>query len=145
MRVVDQDHPALYPLFLRVRDKLVLVVGAGAVAEHKVRALLEAGALVRVVAPTAVDSVAALAQAGRIQWEVRPFAETDVSSVWLVIAATSDPDVQQRVADAASANRVFVVAVDDSSHASAFAGAIVSRPPIMVAISSSGAAPAMSR
>jgi uroporphyrin-III C-methyltransferase/precorrin-2 dehydrogenase/sirohydrochlorin ferrochelatase len=140
-----QDIPLLYPLFLNLRDKRVLVVGAGAVAHHKVLALVEAGAQVLVVAPQAVASLASLAQAGRIRWEARQFTETDVSGAWLVVAATSDSDVQRRAATAATANRIFVVAVDDPPRSSAYAGAIVSRPPMMVAISSSGAAPALSR
>jgi len=145
MSCVDQDFPVLYPLFLNLRDKPVLVLGAGVVAENKVRALLQAGAQVLVVAPTATDWLKELALAGRIQWKARPFAEADVRGTWLVVAATSNAVAQQRAAAAATEHRVFIVAVDDSAHSSAFGSAVVSRPPITVAISSSGATPALSR
>jgi uroporphyrin-III C-methyltransferase/precorrin-2 dehydrogenase/sirohydrochlorin ferrochelatase len=135
----------LYPIFLHLKDRTVLVVGAGEVAHHKIRGLLDAGARVRVVAPTGVDAIAALAQIGQIQWDARPFCESDVFEAWLVIAATSDSAVQKLVSTAAAAHRVFVIAVDDPTHASAFSGSVVSRPPLTIAISSSGDAPALSR
>ncbi len=141
----DRAVPQALSSFLNLRDKPVLVVGAGVVGEHKILALLEAGARVRVVAPMATDSLKALAEAGRIQWEKRAFVEADVEGAWLVIAATSDPVAQRSAASAAAGHRVFAVAVDDPANSSAFAGAVVSRPPMLVAISSSGASPALSR
>jgi siroheme synthase-like protein len=68
-----------------------------------------------------------------------------VDGAWLVFAATGDASVQRRVADAAGERRVFCVAVDDPANASAYSGAVVRRPPFTVAISSSGAAPALTR
>jgi siroheme synthase-like protein len=143
--VTPTDGPVLLPLFLKLEGRTALVVGAGVVAERKIAALLEAGADVRVVAPEAVDAVAALAAERRLQWSARGFEDEDVDGVWLVFAATSDAAVQRRVSEAASARRVFCVAVDDPPNASAYSGAVVRRPPFAIAISSSGAAPALTR
>ncbi|MGH7295611.1 MAG: precorrin-2 dehydrogenase/sirohydrochlorin ferrochelatase family protein [Polyangiaceae bacterium] len=137
--------PGLLPLFLKLEGRDVLVVGAGAVAERKVASLVEAGARVRVVAPSATEAVRQLAADGTIAWQARPFEETDVGDAWLVFAATSDAAIQGRVGDAAAARRIFCVAVDDPPNASAYSGAVVSRPPFLVAISSSGAAPALTK
>jgi uroporphyrin-III C-methyltransferase / precorrin-2 dehydrogenase / sirohydrochlorin ferrochelatase len=137
--------PGLLPLFLKLEGRSVLVVGAGAVAERKIEALLGAGARVRVVAPAATASVRAWATEGRVQWGERPFEASDLDAAWLVFAATSDAMVQASVANEASARRVFCVAVDDPSNASAYSGAVVARPPLLVAISSSGEAPALTR
>lgn len=139
------DDARLYPLFLKLRDRTTLVVGAGAVAERKINTLLEAGARVRVVAPEATPAIRRLAQAGTVDWRTRAFEEGDLDEVWLVVAATSDGAVQRRVAEASSARRTFVVAVDDPVNASAYAGAVVERAPFTVAISSSGATPALTR
>jgi siroheme synthase-like protein len=139
------DEASLYPLFLKLGGLPVLVVGAGTVAERKVVALLSAGARIRVVAPRATAKIQQLAQATTIEWTARGFEDADVEHVWLVVASTSDADVQRRVAAAASAHRTFVVAVDDPAHASAYSGAVVRRPPFTIAISSSGATPAMTR
>ena len=123
----------------------MLVVGAGLVAERKIGPLLDAGALVRVVAPSATETVRVLANARRLEWLARPFEDEDVDGAWLIFTATSDGMVQRRVAEAAAARRVFCVAVDDPANASAFSGAVVERPPFLVAISSSGTAPALTR
>ncbi len=135
----------LYPLFLKLASRPVLVVGAGAVAERKVDALLAAGARVRVVAPHATAALQRRAREGTIDWVARGFDEADVDGAWLVVAATDDPSVQRRTALACEARRTFVVAVDDPANASAYSGAVVERPPLTVAISSSGEAPALTR
>ncbi|HEY1693852.1 MAG TPA: bifunctional precorrin-2 dehydrogenase/sirohydrochlorin ferrochelatase [Polyangiaceae bacterium] len=135
----------LLPLFLKVAGRDVLVVGAGEVARAKIAALLDAGARVRVVAPGAVEAVRAWATEGRIVWAERPFEGGDLDGAWLVFAATSEAAVQAAVGREADARRVFCVAVDDPANASAYSGAVVRRDPFLVAISSSGAAPALTR
>jgi uroporphyrin-III C-methyltransferase/precorrin-2 dehydrogenase/sirohydrochlorin ferrochelatase len=130
---------------LKLEGRHALVVGAGPVAERKIEALLEARAVVTVVSPDATSHVDQLARDGTIAWHRRGFVESDVEGAWLVIAATSDADVQRGVAAAAQARRVFVVAVDDPDHASAYSAAVVRKPPMTVAISSSGGAPALTR
>ena len=136
---------SLLPLFLKLEGRAVLVVGAGAIAERKVLSLLEAGAVVEVVAPDATPALQRLATEGRLVWSARPFEEGDMADRWLVVAATGDPETQRRVAAAADARRVFLLAVDDPPNASAYSGAVVRRPPFLVAISSSGATPALTR
>lgn len=141
----DPDEASLYPLFLKLGGRRVVVVGGGAVAERKILSLVSAGALIQVVAPRATAKVQQLARDGTIAWAQRRFADADVDGGWLVIASTSDADLQRQVAAAASARQIFVVAVDDPAHASAYSGAVVRRPPFTIAISSSGATPAMTR
>jgi uroporphyrin-III C-methyltransferase/precorrin-2 dehydrogenase/sirohydrochlorin ferrochelatase len=139
------DDSGVYPIFLKLGGRTVLVVGAGVVAERKIAALVDAKALVRVVAPDATDGVRHLARSGALEWHARPFAESDVDGAWLVVAATGDAAVQRRVAAAGEARHTFVVAVDDVANATAYSGAIVARPPFTVAISSSGETPALTR
>lgn len=141
----EADGANLLPLFLKLEGKLALVVGAGAVAERKIASLLDVGARVRVVAPEASEAVKRFAEEGRVEWRARAFEDADVGDAWLVYVATSNPDVQRAVASAAEARRVFCVAVDDPPNASAYSAAVVRRPPMVVAISSSGAAPALTR
>lgn len=135
----------LYPIFLKLEGRAVLVVGAGSVAERKIEALLEAGAHVRVVAPEATQRVRELAERGALQLHARPFRDSDAEGAWLVVAATGDAGVQDAAARSAGARRAFVIAVDDPANASAYSGAIVRRPPFTVAISSSGETPALTR
>ena len=128
----------LFPVFLKLAGRRVLVVGGGPVAASKLRALIDAGAHITVVAPDIVDQVTAT----RVKIERREFVDTDLDGVWLVVAAAT-PDVNRQVAAAAEARRVFVNAVDDVRNASAYLGGVVRRDGVTVAISTDGAAPAL--
>src|SRR5690606_31733971 len=96
----------LFPLFLQLEDKRVLVVGGGSVAEKKALDLADAGAKVTVVAPEIGE---ALAADERITKERRGFEESDVDGAWLVIAATDDPITQKRACEAADTAHLFSV------------------------------------
>jgi len=143
--VPDEAEAELLPLFLKLEGRDVLVVGAGEIALRKIEALVQARARVRVVAPDATEGVKLLAQQGRVAWSQRGFEEADADGAWLVVAATSDAQVQVRAAAAAEGRHVFCLAVDDPANASAYSGAVVRRPPFAIAISSGGATPALTR
>jgi len=128
----------LFPLFLKLRGRRVLVVGAGPVAASKLAGLLTAGASVTVVAP---EVCAAVRETG-VTVEQRTFEDSDLDDVWYVVAAAT-PDVNARVARAAEARRLFVNAVDDPPNASAYLGGVVRRDGVTIAISTSGEAPAL--
>jgi siroheme synthase-like protein len=131
------DEP-LFPSFLKLRGRSVLLVGGGAVAVAKHASLVTAGARVTVVAP-AIDE--RLRQPGTTLVE-RGFEPADLDGAWFVVAAAT-PEVNQRVAAAAEERHLFVNAVDDVSAASAYAGGVVRRGPITVAVSTGGGAPAL--
>ena len=128
----------LYPAFLKLDGRRVVVVGGGPVAASKLRGLLEAGAHVTVVTPACVDEVAA-ADVNRIEREFRP---SDLDGAWLVVAAAT-PAVNRQVARAAEARRVFVNAVDDPPNASLYLGGVVRRAGVTFAVSTDGRAPAL--
>jgi uroporphyrin-III C-methyltransferase / precorrin-2 dehydrogenase / sirohydrochlorin ferrochelatase len=128
----------LLPTFLQLTGRRVLVVGAGPVALSKLDALCRAGADVRVVAPAIHPSIA---RAG-VRVEQRPFVADDLNDVWFVVAAAT-PAVNAEVAREAERRQVFVNAVDDPANASAYLGGVVRRADVTVAISTSGAAPAL--
>jgi uroporphyrin-III C-methyltransferase/precorrin-2 dehydrogenase/sirohydrochlorin ferrochelatase len=143
--MADAQSVPLVPVFLRLAGKDVLVVGAGVVAERKIHDLVEAGALVRVVALDTTPAVDALAAQGRIVLARRTFDESDVDGAWLVIAATTDPDVQVRACARADRDRTFSIAVDDPPNGTAYSASVIRRGPVCVALSSSGEAPALTR
>ena len=128
----------LYPAFLKLRGRRVVVVGAGPVAASKLRGLLDAGAEVTVVAPEWVDEIVA-AGVARVEREFRP---ADLDGAWLVVAAAT-PAVNREVAAAAEARCVFVNAVDDPPNASLYLGGVVRRAGVTFAVSTDGQAPAL--
>jgi siroheme synthase-like protein len=128
----------LFPTFLRLKGRRVLLVGGGPVAAGKLRGLLDAGADVSVVAPTILEEIAG----APVNTALRPFRASDLDGVSFVVAA-APPDVNREVAAAAQARGIFVNAVDDVESASAYAGAVVRRAGVTIAISTDGEAPAL--
>lgn len=135
----------LYPLFLDLAGKPVLVVGGGTVGAQKALNLLLTGARVTVVAPYAARSITQAAAAGRLRWHARRFERSDLQDACLVIAATGDAAVNAEIAECCGAARLFVNAVDDPDHATAYSAAVLERGPVTVAFSTGGRAPAMAR
>jgi uroporphyrin-III C-methyltransferase/precorrin-2 dehydrogenase/sirohydrochlorin ferrochelatase len=130
--------PALLPLFLNLTGRDVVLIGGGPVAAAKLDQLLAVGARIRVVSPAVVP---AIERAG-VPVTRRAFVPADLDGAWLVIAAAT-PDVNREVAAAAEHRRCFVNAVDDPPNASAFLSGVVRRDGVTIAISTSGAAPAL--
>jgi siroheme synthase-like protein len=129
---------ALFPVFLKLHEKKVVVVGAGPVGASKLAGLLEAGARVVVVAPDVVPEV----EAAGVEIHRRPFVPSDLDEAWFVVAAAW-PEVNAQVAQAAAERRLFVNAVDDPPRASAYLGGIVRRGGLTLALSTDGLAPAL--
>ncbi|MDO9011376.1 MAG: siroheme synthase CysG [Gallionella sp.] len=130
------------PIFLNVKGKLCLVVGGGEVAARKAGVLLDAGAKVRVVAPQIKDSLSA--QPG-VESIVACFDALHLEGITLVIAATDDRSVNQQVSEQAHTRNIPVNVVDDPELCSFIMPAILDRSPLMVAFSSGGASPVLTR
>lgn len=131
--------PPLFPIALKVAGRRVLVVGGGAVAASKTRSLLEAGALVYVVAP----EIRFEDDHPNLTLVRRAFEPRDLDACWLAIAA-APPGVNRRVSEAATERCIFVIAVDDVASATAYGVAVVRRAGVTLGISTEGAAPALS-
>ncbi len=130
------------PIFANIRGKQCLVVGGGEVAKRKAGVLLEAGARVRVVAPE-ID--AELAKQTGVEAIVARFAPSHIEGAMLVIAATNNRDVNKQVSELAQAQNIPVNVVDDPELCSFIMPAILDRSPLMVAFSSGGASPVLTR
>lgn len=137
------------PLLLDLAGQRVVLVGGGQVAAGKLASLLDARADVTVIAPEASAGVRAHADAGRVSWQRRPYAAGDLAGALLAVAATADPAVNERVAaDAAAAATVCVRtdrAPDSAQPGTAAFLAAVHRGDLLLAVSTGGRAPSLSR
>lgn len=131
----------LYPVFLKLADLPVVVVGGGPVAAGKLDGLLSAGAIVTVVAPEITGAIRAL-EGKQLRLVKRAFVPADLDGARWVVAA-APPAVNLEVAAAAAARRLFVNAVDDTAAATAYLGGVIRRGEVEVAISTGGTAPAL--
>jgi uroporphyrin-III C-methyltransferase/precorrin-2 dehydrogenase/sirohydrochlorin ferrochelatase len=133
----------MFPIFLKIEGRACLVVGAGRVAESKIESLVRCGAKVRVVAPAATQAVREAAQGGAIVWEQRAFQTSDLAGAFLVVAATSSPEVQEEIFLQAQRTGVLCNAVDEPERCDFYYPAVVRRGPLQIAISTSGRFPAL--
>jgi precorrin-2 dehydrogenase/sirohydrochlorin ferrochelatase len=140
-----------YPIFLNLRGRRCVVIGGGKVAERKVRGLLRAQADVRVVSPELTARLAQLAKAGAIQVTRRRYRKGDLVAParriapLLVFAATNDPAVQQAVWKEAATIGALVNIADAREASTFLVPASFARGDLQVAISTSGASPALAR
>jgi uroporphyrin-III C-methyltransferase / precorrin-2 dehydrogenase / sirohydrochlorin ferrochelatase len=128
----------MYPVFLKLHGRRVVIVGGGTVAAAKLEGLLAVAADVTVVAPEIRPEL----QKKGVTLVRRAFEDSDLDGVWYVVAA-APPEVNRQVGEAADRRRVFVNAVDDPAHATAYLGGVVRRDGVTVAISTEGRAPAL--
>ena len=128
----------MFPAFLKLAGRKVVVVGGGPVAAGKIDSLLAAGADITVVAPAIQPDI----EQRSVRVVKRPFEAADLDGAWWVVAAAPTA-VNRQVLAAAEARRIFVNAVDDPPNATAYAGGVVRRSSVTIAISTDGRAPAL--
>ncbi len=135
----------LYPIYLDLTDRTVLVVGGGVVAARKVTSLLERELPVTVIAPEISPELEKHPGNSALVIHRRPYCSADLADHWLVIAATDDPELNRKVfADAAKA-RIFCNVVDQPQLCTFHVPAVVRQGLLQIAISTGGASPALAR
>jgi len=157
--------PRLFPMFLKLEDRRVLIVGAGASAEArigeaelaestliestlietKIADLLDTGARIKVIAFETSETIAKWARAGLIELEERGFMADDLNGVDLVIVASSLPALNQLVFSEAQRQHVLCNVVDVPEQCDFFYPAIVKRGDLQIAISTSGQSPSLAQ
>ena len=136
---------SLFPLFVKLESRSCLVVGAGVIAEGKIRGLLEAGADITVVAPRATPQIREWTANGVITWLRRKFTPADLDEKFLVVAATPIAAVNALVFEEARRGKILCNSVDDPPHCDFFYPAIVRRGDLQIAVSTNGKSPALAQ
>lgn len=135
----------LFPMFVKLHGKLVVVVGGGEIAAGKINGLLKAGAKVRLIAPQVHLSLASLIRTRKIDWIPREFTAGDLDGAALAIAATSAPGVNAGIFREAESCGIFCNAVDDIENCHFYYGSVVQRGDLQIAISTNGKSPALAQ
>jgi precorrin-2 dehydrogenase/sirohydrochlorin ferrochelatase len=147
-----------YPIFVDLRGRRCAVVGGGRVAERKVRALLRVGASVHVISPSLTPRLALLAARKKIDLTPRAYRPGDLEGPVsarpeptnkirpaLVFASTDSPETHRAVRKDAEAIGALVNAADDARESDFIVPASFAQGDLLVAISTSGASPALAR
>ena len=135
----------LFPMFLKLNGRQVLVVGAGRVGEPKVAGLLETGAHIRVVSLEASPAVREWAREGKIELDLRPFSPHDLQGVFLAIVATNSRGLNERVYNEAQRRGVLCNVVDVPDLCDFYYPAVVRRGDLQIAISTAGQSPSLAQ
>jgi len=135
----------LFPAFLKLENRQVIIIGGGTLAESKLPALLEAGARIRLVSPRLNPNLAAQVRAHHLDWWPKLYEPGDLAGAFLVIAATSIPEVNAAIFREAEARGVLCNAVDDIGNCHFYYGAVIQRGDLQIAISTNGKSPALAQ
>lgn len=135
----------VYPIYLNnLSEQRSVVIGGDHEAERKVGDLLAADAVVTVIAPTLTEQLEQWAKAKTIDWIARDYQAGDLKGAFLVIVSEYNPERSQKIWEEAQERNVLINAMDDVPHCNFVAGSVVRRGPLVISISTTGAAPTFS-
>ena len=136
---------SLFPMFVKLAGRQVLVVGAGKIGEAKIEALLDTGARIRVVSLTATQAVREWARAGSIELELRAFANDDLEGAFLAVVATASRTLNERAYYEAQRRGVMCNVVDVPDLCDFFYPSVVRRGDLQIAVSTAGQSPSLAQ
>ena len=136
------DH---LPIFINIRKKPCIVIGGGDIALRKINLLLKAQAKVDCLSPSFSRGIKKLSKNAQIRLINKSFEETDIKDYSIIIAATDDSSVNSSISAIALDKKIPVNVVDSPELSSFIMPSIVDRSPLIIAVSSSGKAPVLSR
>lgn len=135
----------LYPVNIKLHKRRCAVIGGGAVAERKVKALLEAGAEVNVISPVLTPGISGLQEDCRLSWLPRAYQTGDLENFFFVFCATDDPGINRQAAQDAKAAGALVNCVDDPELSDFYVPAHIAHGDLLLTVSTGGGSPALAR
>jgi precorrin-2 dehydrogenase/sirohydrochlorin ferrochelatase len=129
------------PLTLKLSDKDVLVIGAGRIGTGKAQLLVDAGARVTMIAREVLVEL----PRGLAAFEQRDYHDGDVRGFALVVSATGEATVNDRLVDEARRENVWLNVVDDPERSDFFFTAVYRDGDVTVSVSTEGASPALAQ
>lgn len=130
-------------IYLRLRDRPVVVIGGGPVAQRRIAALIEAGARVTVVSPDVTAAIGQWAEAGRLHLERRRYCVGDLCGARVAYVATGDAEASRLAREEADVAGMWLNVADQPSLCDFLSPAVVRRGRLTVAVSTDGASPAL--
>jgi len=146
--VVKNESPSsfvLYPVFLDLRNITALLVGGGEVAHRKAADLLQCGCLLTVVSPKLIPAFEEFLSLENFRWEARVYENGEARNYGMVLSATDEPEVNQRVYHDAKSCGCLVNVVDRPDLCTFFVPSVARRNTLQIAISTGGKCPALAR
>ena len=136
---------SFYPIFVELEGKTVLVVGGGNVAQRKIENLLHFGASIQIISRELTHKIKQLVEANKIQHIGDEFRDEHLDSVFLVIAATDDKQLNKKISESSRKRHMLINAVDQPADCNFIVPSIVNRGDLLIAITTSGKSPALAK
>ena len=137
--------PIYYPMFVSLRERVCLVIGGGSVGERKIRGLLRSQVTVRLVARDITPWLEARWKEGSIALLGKNYQVSHLDGADLVFAATSDPDLNRKIAADARSRGLWCNMATDPEMGSFIVPSVVERGPLTIAVSTAGLSPAVAK
>lgn len=133
------------PIFVNLNQQPVLVIGGGIVAARKVELLIRAGAKITVISKKLCSFLIELLSQNKIIWLNTSFQKKHVKNILLIIAATNNNKLNKKISEISKKKLILVNVVDDKPKCSFIFPSILDRSPLLIAISSNGLSPILTR
>lgn len=132
-----------FPVFIRLENKEILFIGAGAVAKRRIRILLDFGCRITVIAPKIpkkeMESFRDWIEKGQVQYIKKEYNKEDVSqAVYLVFAATDDPDTNHAIVEECRKKGILVNNASDAEECDFYFPSVIKNGEVMIGITGSG-------
>ena len=143
------DPAPPYIICVDLQNQVTCVVGGGRIAARKVESLLEAGAIVHVIADRLCEELRGMltqpAVGGRLFWHEGPYQRDLPVGARIAIACTDNREVNRQVREDCRASRVLCNVVDDPELCDFIVPAVRQIGRVQIAISTGGASPTLAR
>ena len=141
--VAEKERNNLYPIFLKVKNLQVLIVGGGKVAEEKLTFLLKSSpdACVTMVSPMFREGTISLAKTGNVKLVKKKYKKSYLKGKHMVVATTDIPKVNVKVYKHCRKKSILVNVADNPPYCDFYMGGIVTKGNVKVAISTNGKSP----
>jgi len=134
-----------YPMFVDMRDKLVLVIGQYRVLEFKMQKLLEAGAKIKYISEFLPENLQHEVDTGKVEYSNEQFNPGFLDNVWLVIAGCDDDELKAKIKSETEQRKIYCNFVDEAPISSFISPTVISKGDITIAVSTKGKSPALNR
>jgi len=136
---------SFFPIFLRLEDKKILIVGGGKIAKDKLSKCLDFSCDIKLIAKDFSDEILELIVKNSLTYEVKEFEDKDVDNFDIVIVAVDDINVQKHIYMLCRDRKTLVNSVDSREYCDFIFGSYIKKDELVVAISTSGVSPAFSK
>ncbi len=136
---------ALFPLFIDLKEKNVIIIGGGNIASRKIKSLLPFKANIVVVADKVSKFITSLFEDGTVALLKKKFEFSDLSGQDVVIVAVDDIELQKNIYEVCKSNNVAVNCVDNPLYCSFIFPSLIVNDDLVIGISTSTKAPAVSK